>query len=136
MCREQAERIQQLGNTDQLVQSILAEASNITPGRPHNFTAFRMNWFRVEASLSSVSSVVFIDTVKPFVSKFNNIIRHSYYADEDLVKYLIEDYLSWKPLWYFANLVQEEFNKAINPGFSFFFYIKIGILLFTVKKLK
>ena len=115
LCREQTEKIQQLGLADKLVQSMLDEAANVTPGQAHDFRAFRINWLRVECILSAVSSVVYIDTVKPFVARFNNIVRHSQYGE---VLELLEEYVSWKPLWYFAKMVEDEAVKAVNLGIA------------------
>jgi len=102
----------------QIVRSIIDElgAINIDQalrGRA-DFKALRLNWYRAEASLSSVQSTVPLMKVKHAVDRLNLIAQHSRFVDE--IDSLMDQYASLKQLWYFKETLFEIFTRSIKDG--------------------
>jgi len=80
----------------------------------HDFKGLRLNWFRVESSLSSLQSNTPIVKVKDVVDRLNLIANHTRYVDD--IDRLLDQYASLRELWYYRDSFYETFSRAIKDG--------------------
>jgi hypothetical protein len=71
--------------------------SSLDPSKA-DFKALRLNWFRIEASLSSIQNTVQLTKFKDVADRFNLIYQHSRFVDD--LDSIFESYLTLKDLWY------------------------------------
>jgi len=92
--------------------SIKSDISNASPDSDFKMT--RLNWFRVETSLSSASSSVPLARVDKALSRFTLIITHTRFIDE--FDELLEEYSSLSSLYVYKDAIQDHVTRAMRDA--------------------
>jgi hypothetical protein len=83
-------------------------------GTEYNFDSLRLNWARVEATLSVASSTINPSAVKELVHRGRIICLHTRNVDE--IEEQIDLHASLKALWYYRESLVQVFDKSIIDG--------------------
>lgn len=97
-----------------VVRAILDQLKFAQKDPNPDFRTLRLNWFRVESLLSSISSPTPIAKVALVVERMNLVINHSKYVDS--IDELLEEFASLASLYYFREPLYETFNRIIKDG--------------------
>jgi len=87
---------------------------DFSAGKQYDFKSLRLNWFRIEAALSSIQSLLPIGKVRDVVNRFQLVIHHTRFVDE--IEVILDNYASLKGLYYWKDLVYEAFDRSIKDG--------------------
>lgn len=95
--------------------AILEEINGVSPSDfDHNFKALRLNWFRIETSLSSLQSPIPLVRQREAVDRFNLVVQHTRFVDD--IDALLMEYASLNELWYWRDLFLESFTTSFREG--------------------
>eukprot|EP01119_Soliformovum_irregulare_P005153 TRINITY_DN1660_c0_g1_i1.p1 TRINITY_DN1660_c0_g1~~TRINITY_DN1660_c0_g1_i1.p1 ORF type:complete len:1147 (-),score=374.72 TRINITY_DN1660_c0_g1_i1:168-3608(-) len=96
----------------QILRSAMDELSSVNENS--DFKALRLNWFRIEASLSGKSSPTPLLKNRELVDRFNLITNHTKYVDD--LDGLLERHASLAGLWYHKESFVDAFSRALKEG--------------------